>query len=134
MVNTHLSVDPYMRGRMDDAPSYIPPFPLDSALDGGSVGILVESRSPALAEGDFVEHFQGLREAVVADAAAFIRLDLAGRAPEVYLGTLGATGLTAWLATGTMAPVRDGDTVVVTGLRAPSEGWPGLAACAAPVG
>ena len=115
VVNTHLSVDPYMRGRMDDAPSYIPPFPLGSPLDGGAVGIVVESRSPTLAEGDVVEHFLGLREAVVADAAAFVPLDLAGRAAEVYLGTLGATGLTAWLATGTMAPVRDGDTVVVTG-------------------
>ena len=115
VANTHLSVDPYMRGRMDDAPSYIPPFPLGSALDGGAVGIVVESRSTALAQGDVVEHFLGMREAVVADAGAFVPLDLAGRAPEVYLGTLGATGLTAWLATSAMAPIRDGDTVVVTG-------------------
>jgi len=115
VANTHLSVDPYMRGRMDEAPSYIPPFPLGSALEGGAVGIVVESRSPTLAVGDVVEHFLGLRETVVADAGAFVPLDLAGRVPEVYLGTLGATGLTAWLATGIMAPIRDGDTVVVTG-------------------
>ena len=60
--NTHLSVDPYMRGRMDDRPSYIPPFPLDAPLDGGAVGVVVESRVDGIESGQVVEHFLGLRE------------------------------------------------------------------------
>lgn len=115
VVNTHLSVDPYLRGRMDDVPSYLPPFALDAPLDAGAVGVVLESRSADFAEGDVVEHFLGLREVAVAEAAAFSKIDLAGRRPEVYLGTLGSTGLTAWLASTVIAPVRAGDTVMITG-------------------
>src|SRR5690349_17465687 len=55
--NTHLSVDPYMRGRMDDAPSYLPPFPIGAPLDGGAVGVVVESRADGIVAGRTVEHF-----------------------------------------------------------------------------
>jgi NADPH-dependent curcumin reductase CurA len=68
--NTYLSVDPYMRGRMDDRPSYVPPFPLDAPLDGAAVGVVVESRAAGLKAGQVVEHFAGLREVAVLDAAA----------------------------------------------------------------
>lgn len=115
VANTHLSVDPYMRGRMDDTPSYIEPFRLHAPLQGGAIGVVVESRSDRFAEGDVVEHFLGLRDTVVADAAALTPLDLAGRAPQAYLGALGSTGLTAWVATTLVAPITPGDTVLVTG-------------------
>lgn len=111
--NTHLSVDPYMRGRMDDRPSYVPPFPLDAPLDGAAVGVVVGSRAPGIAEGQVVEHFAGLREVTVADAAAVSVIDVDQETPaEAYLGPLGATGLSAWIGTG---QVRAGDTVFVTG-------------------
>jgi NADPH-dependent curcumin reductase CurA len=113
--NTHLSVDPYMRGRMDDVPSYVPPFPLHAPLDGGAVGVVIESRADGIAPGQLVEHFRGLREITVADAAAVRPLDPGGLAPQVYLGVLGATGLTAWLGITDVAKVRPGDTVLVTG-------------------
>jgi NADPH-dependent curcumin reductase CurA len=111
VLNTHLSVDPYLRGRMDDAPSYLPPFALDAPLDAGAVGVVIESRSPDFAERDVVEHFLGLREVAVADAGAFSRIDLAGRRPEVYLGTLGAAGAVGGLA-GQLARLRGAGRVI----------------------
>jgi NADPH-dependent curcumin reductase CurA len=112
--NTHLSVDPYMRGRMDDRTSYIPPFPIGAPLDGAAVGVVVESRADDINPGQVVEHFQGLREVTVTDAAGVTPIDLNGLPPEVYLGALGATGLTAWLGITMVASVQPGDTVFVT--------------------
>ncbi|MEW9552530.1 NADP-dependent oxidoreductase [Nonomuraea sp. NPDC050783] len=113
--NTHLSVDPYMRGRMDDRPSYIPPFPLNAPLEGAAVGVVVESRADGIEPGQVVEHFLGLREATVTDASGVVPIDTGELPAEVYLGVLGATGLTAWLGVTQVASVRPGDTVFVTG-------------------
>lgn len=113
--NTHLSVDPYMRGRMDDRPSYIPPFALDAPLDGAAMGVVEESRVTGIGPGQVVQHFHGLREIAVVDASGITPIELDGLAPEVYLGALGATGLTAWLGVTDIAAVRPGDTVLVTG-------------------
>ena len=82
--NTHLSVDPYMRGRMDDRPSYIPPFPLDAALDGAAIGVVIESRAESIKPGQIVEHFAGLREITVTGAGNVAPLDPDGIAPEVF--------------------------------------------------
>lgn len=113
--NTYLSVDPYMRGRMDDRPSYIPPFGLDAPLEGGALGVVVASRAEGVEPGQVVEHFMGLREYVVVDAAAAFPLDLSGLPPEIYLGALGLTGLAAWVGITKVASVQPGDTVFVTG-------------------
>lgn len=113
--NSRLSVDPYMRGRMDDKPSYIPPFALNSPLDGAAVGVVTESRAEGFKPGQIVEHFAGLREVSVLDAAAASPVALDGHAPEAFLGALGPTGFTAWLGTTEIAPVHEGDTVFVTG-------------------
>ncbi|MEU6714994.1 NADP-dependent oxidoreductase [Nonomuraea sp. NPDC046802] len=113
--NTHLSVDPYMRGRMDDRPSYIPPFPLNAPLEGGAVGVVVESRADGVKPGQVVEHFLGLREATVIDAAGVVPIDTDDLPAEIYLGVLGVTGLTAWLGITQVASVGPGDTVFVTG-------------------
>ncbi|MET7334547.1 NADP-dependent oxidoreductase [Nonomuraea sp. NPDC005650] len=113
--NTHLSVDPYMRGRMDDRPSYIPPFPLNAPLEGGAVGVVVESRADGVKPGQVVEHFLGLREATVIDAASVVPIDTGDLSAEAHLGVLGVTGLTAWLGITQVASVRPGDTVFVTG-------------------
>mgnify|MGYP000707590651 FL=1 len=63
--NTVMSVDPYMRGRMNDVKSYVPPFALDAPLDGGAVGEVVESRSDAFAVGDAVSHGKGWRDLAI---------------------------------------------------------------------
>ncbi|WP_203903088.1 NADP-dependent oxidoreductase [Virgisporangium aliadipatigenens] len=112
--NTWMSVDPYMRGRMDDAPSYLPPFPLNVALDGSAVGAVLESRSDLIPVGATVSHFLGWRDLAVVDAAAAQVIDVAAVPPQAYLGPLGTTGLTAYVALTEIAPVRPGDTVFVS--------------------
>ncbi|MFF1902362.1 NADP-dependent oxidoreductase [Kitasatospora sp. NPDC058218] len=112
--NTWMSVDPYMRGRMDDAPSYIPPFALGAALEGSAIGEVIASRSAAVPVGATVSHFLGWREYAVLDAAAATVVDVSAAAPEAYLGALGTTGLTAYAALTRTAPVHEGDVVLVS--------------------
>ncbi|ATZ28944.1 Putative NADP-dependent oxidoreductase YfmJ [Streptomyces lavendulae subsp. lavendulae] len=112
--NTWMSVDPYMRGRMDDAPSYMAPFALGAALEGSAVGEVVASRSASVPVGATVSHFLGWREYAVLDGAAATVVDVSAAAPEDYLGALGATGLTAYAALTRTAPVREGDVVFVS--------------------
>ena len=66
--NLFMSVDPYMRGRMNDVKSYVPPFRLGEPLEGGAIGTVIESRSPDLAEGDVVLHMLGWRDEAVLPA------------------------------------------------------------------
>jgi NADPH-dependent curcumin reductase CurA len=113
--NLVMSVDPYMRGRMNDAKSYVPPFALDAPLDGGAVGEVVESRSPDLAPGDLVLHSRGWRDYAVGPATSFRRLDSAGVQPSAYLGILGMPGLTAYVGLLEIAGMKEGDVVFVSG-------------------
>lgn len=112
--NTWMSVDPYMRGRMDDKPSYIPPFELGAPLDGSAIGEVLASRAPAIAVGATVSHFAGWREHAVLDAATVTPIDPELAAPQLFLGPLGTTGLTAYAALTEIAPVQPGDTVFVS--------------------
>lgn len=112
---TWMSVDPYMRGRMDDVPSpVLPPFAIGAPLDGSAVGEVIASRSPAVPVGATVAHFVGWREHAVVDAAAVQVVDTTIAPPQAYLGPLGPTGLTAWAAVTDVAPVRPGDVVFVS--------------------
>ncbi|MDI1464377.1 NADP-dependent oxidoreductase [Catellatospora sp. KI3] len=112
--NTVMSVDPYMRGRMNDAKSYVPPFQVGRALDGGAVGEVVASNSPDLAVGDLVLHGYGWRDLVTADAKRFRRLDPVAP-PSAFLGVLGMPGLTAYVGLLDIAAMKPGDTVFVSG-------------------
>lgn len=113
--NTVMSVDPYMRGRMNDVKSYVPPFQLDAALDGGAVGEVVTSNDDALQPGDTVLHQLGWREHAVGPAKAFRKVDTAQVPASAYLGALGMPGLTAYVGLTRIAEVREGDTVFVSG-------------------
>ncbi|KAF0849050.1 NADP-dependent oxidoreductase [Nocardia caishijiensis] len=112
--NTWMSVDPYMRGRMDDKPSYIPPFEIGAALEGSAIGTVIASKSPDIAVGTTVTHFAGWREHSVVDAASATPIDPALAAPQHFLGALGTTGLTAYAALTEVATVRPGDTVFIS--------------------
>ncbi|MFH9073611.1 NADP-dependent oxidoreductase [Streptomyces alboflavus] len=112
--NTWMSVDPYMRGRMDDVPSYIPPFELGAPLEGGAVGVVVASGAPDVPVGATVSHFAGWREYAVLDAAAVTVVDTGIAPASAYLGPLGTTGLTAYAALTRTAPVKEGDVVFVS--------------------
>lgn len=113
--NQYISVDPYMRGRMNDVKSYSAPFALDEALDGGAVGEVIASRSDDRKVGDAVVHQLGWREYAVLDAAATMpaRTDLAPA--SAFLGVLGMTGLTAYAGLLKVAEFKAGDAVFVSG-------------------
>ncbi|MCC3327333.1 NADP-dependent oxidoreductase [Nocardia abscessus] len=112
--NTWMSVDPYMRGRMDDRPSYIPPFQVGAALEGSALGEVIASAAAALPVGTTVTHFAGWRDYSVVDAATAAPVDTSLAAPQHYLGALGTTGLTAYAALTDVAPVEPGDTVFIS--------------------
>ena len=112
--NIFLSVDPYMRGRMNDAKSYLPPFELGQPMDGGAVGVVVESRSPQLSAGDTVLHMKGWREYATSKAGEFRKVDPRIAAPSQYLGALGTTGFTAWIGLVDIAQLKEGDAVFVS--------------------
>jgi NADPH-dependent curcumin reductase CurA len=113
--NMWMSVDPYMRGRMYDRPSYVPPFELGKALQGGAVGKVVQSNDPKLQAGDLVESMFGWREAFVAPAAALNKLPQGDAPPQAYLGVLGMPGLTAYSGFHRIGEPKPGETVFVSG-------------------
>ncbi|MFE7718891.1 NADP-dependent oxidoreductase [Nocardia rhizosphaerihabitans] len=112
--NTWMSVDPYMRGRMDDKESYIPPFELGAALDGSAVGEVIASRAADIAVGSTVSHFAGWREHAIVDATTATPIDPELAAPQHFLSVLGTTGLTAYAALTDVAQVKPGDTVFIS--------------------
>jgi NADPH-dependent curcumin reductase CurA len=113
--NRWLSVDPYMRGRMNDVKSYVPPFALDAPMSGGAVGEVVESRDPGLATGDVVLHMSGWRDETVEPAANFNKLpDIPGVEPQAFLGNLGLTGGTAYFGLLEAASATEGDIIFVS--------------------
>jgi NADPH-dependent curcumin reductase CurA len=114
--NTWLSVDPYMRGRMDDRESYLPPFALDAPMDGGAVGVVerVGSDVHDLAVGDTVLHGHGWRELAVLAADRVQKVDPDAAPPQSYLGVMGMPGLTAYVGLTEVARLQPGETVFVS--------------------
>jgi NADPH-dependent curcumin reductase CurA len=112
--NRYLSVDPYMRGRMNDVKSYVPPFALDAPMEGGAVGEVVESRDANFAPGDQVMHMAGWRDEAVVPGAALNKLPDLGVEPQQFLGNLGLTGGTAYFGLLAAAGAKAGDIVFVS--------------------
>ena len=116
VVNEYVSVDPYMRGRMNDAKSYAPPYALGATMTGGAIGRVVESTSDDVPVGSVVLHQYGWRDLVQEDAAGFrVVPEVPGVPLSLYLGVLGMTGLTAYVGLTDIARIRPGDTVFVSG-------------------
>lgn len=123
IANRYLSVDPYMRGRMNDTRSYVPPFSLGQPMDGGAVGEVLESRSPDVTVGEMVVHNLGWREFSVVPAThvqscagAHVQSCAAVDAPlSAFLGLLGMTGLTAYVGLLKIARMKPGEAVCVSG-------------------
>jgi len=112
--NRWLSVDPYMRGRMNDVKSYVPAFQVGEPLEGGAIGEIVESRAEGLAPGDLVLHMAGWRDEAVVAARGVNKLPNLGAEPQKFLGVLGVTGATAYFGLLDVASAKPGDIVFVS--------------------
>ncbi len=113
--NTFLSVDPYMRGRMSDRKSYVPPFTLDAPLEGGAVGEVLASGEESVPVGATVLHQAGWRDHALLGAREVRVVDVSLVPASAYLGVLGMPGMTAYVGLTRIAPVQAGDVVFVSG-------------------
>ncbi len=109
----YLSLDPYMRGRMSDKPSYAPPVAIGDVMVGGAVCRVVESQHPDHAEGDWVLANSGWQDYYVSNGAELMRLGKHLEHPSMALGVLGMPGFTAYMGLLDIGQPRAGETVVV---------------------
>ncbi|PPK88056.1 hypothetical protein CLV84_1019 [Neolewinella xylanilytica] len=113
--SVYVSVDPYLRGRMSDAPSYVPPFEVGKPISSGIIAEVIESKSDRFQKGDYVSGSLEWKERQVAKAKGLQQVD-PGKAPlSAYLGVLGMTGLTAYLGLTEIGKPKSGETLVVSG-------------------
>ena len=114
--NIWMTVDPYMRGRMMDRKSYVPPFQIGAVLDGGSVGQVIASKNSSFAVGDYVCGFAagGWREYHLTDGMMFQKVDPAVAPLQCYLGVLGMPGLTAYSSLLRIGEPKEGETIFVS--------------------
>jgi len=112
--NEWLSLDPYMRGRMSDAKSYVPPAQLDEVMVGQTVGEVVDSRNPRVSVGDKVLTQLGWQSHGIANGADVTKVDARHVPASYYLGVLGMPGFTAWFGLFEIGQPRAGETVVVS--------------------
>ncbi|SDF33689.1 NADP-dependent oxidoreductase [Limimaricola pyoseonensis] len=114
-----LSLDPYMRGRMSDAPSYAAPVEIDQVMVGGTVARVAASKNDNFAEGDRVVSFSGWQDYAVSDGTGLIKLDPNMPNPSWALGVLGMPGFTAWAGLTQIGQPKEGETLVVAGATGP---------------
>ncbi|GAL77851.1 putative oxidoreductase YncB [Algibacter lectus] len=111
----YVSVDPYLRGRMSDAKSYVPPFELNKPVQSGVVAKVVASKNKNFAEGDYVSGLLSWKTQQISTGEGLLKVD-GDKAPlSTYLGVLGMTGLTAYLGLNEIGKPKAGETIVVSG-------------------
>jgi NADPH-dependent curcumin reductase CurA len=111
----YLSLDPAMRGWMNEARSYAPPVGIGEVMRAGAVGRVIASRHPGFGAGEHVSGMFGVQEYALSDGRGVVKVDAAAAPLPVYLGTLGMPGLTAYFGLLDVGRPRAGDTVVVSG-------------------
>ena len=112
--NLFMSVDPYMRGRMNEGKSYVPPFELGQPLEGGAVGKVIESRAKEYKVGDAVTSNFGWREYFIALPKDLHLVSQDIQPLSVYLGAVGMTGMTAWVGLN-LVEVNAGEVIYISG-------------------
>ena len=112
---TYVSVDPYLRGRMSDAPSYIPPFEVGQPIVSGVIAEVIESKSNKFTKGDHVSGSLAWKETQVARAKGLMKVDPDQASLSAYLGILGMTGLTAYHGLTEIGKPKAGETLLVSG-------------------
>ncbi|SDY08098.1 hypothetical protein SAMN05216215_1019131 [Saccharopolyspora shandongensis] len=113
--NVWMSVDPAMRGRMNAGRSYVPPFEVGKALQGGAVGEVVAANAEGFQPGDFVLHYFGWRDYATFDAKHAVKVDPQVAPLSAYLYVLGMPGMTAYVGLADIAEQKEGDVVFVSG-------------------
>jgi NADPH:quinone reductase len=111
----YVSVDPYMRGRMNDVKSYAPPAQIGEVMGAGAVGTIVASQNPKFQAGDVVEGFFGWQQYAISNGAGVRKIDPTLAPVSTALGVLGMPGLTAYFGLLDIGKPRAGETVVVSG-------------------
>ena len=112
--NLYMSVDPYMRGRMVDRKSYVPPFALGETLQGGAVGQVIESKSDKFNVGDYVLHGLGWRQYLISDGKGLAPIDPTIAPVQAFLGAVGMPGQTAYFGLLDIGQPQTGETVFVS--------------------
>src|SRR5262249_619763 len=115
----YLSLDPYMRGRMDDRKSYATPVPLGGVMEGESVATVITSQNSGYSEGDIVLARTGWRTHALSDRADLRKLDPAVAPVTTGLGVLGMPGFTAYAGLRVIGKPKPGETVVVAAASGP---------------
>lgn len=111
---THISIDPAMRGWMEDRPSYLPPVALGDVMRASAIGRVIESRNPRFAPGEMVAGLFGVREYAISNGRGVTRVGLEPSRPETWLGALGGSGMTAYFGLLRVGALKPQDTVVVS--------------------
>jgi hypothetical protein len=111
----YVSVDPYLRGRMSDAKSYIPPFQLHKPIQSGVIAKVIKSKNDNFKEGDFVSGMLDWKTKQVSNGEGLLKVDETRAPLSAYLGILGMTGLTAYLGLNEIGKPKAGETLVVSG-------------------
>jgi NADPH-dependent curcumin reductase CurA len=117
--NAYLSLDPYMRGRMSDAPSYAAPVEIGGVMVGGTVAQVVSSDADGFAAGDWVVAFGGWQDYALSDGKGVINMGKDPQNPSWALGVLGMPGLTAWAGLTQIGQPKAGETLVVAAASGP---------------
>lgn len=112
---THISVDPYLRGRMMEGKSYIEPFELNKVMSSGMIAEVIESKLAGFSKGDFISGMLEWKEVQVSKGEGLLKVDPTKAPLSSYLGVLGMTGLTAYFGLLDIGKPKAGETVVVSG-------------------
>jgi NADPH-dependent curcumin reductase CurA len=113
--NQYLSLDPYMRARMDDVKSYAPPAALGEVMVGETVGVVIESQNPQFQVNDIVSGFLGWQQYGISDGSNLNKVTVTENLPtSVYLGSVGMPGVTAWVGLLEIGKPQPGETVVIS--------------------
>ncbi len=111
----YISVDPYLRGRMNDTKSYIPPFELNQPISSGIIAEVISSKNNQFNAGDWLSGNLQWAEYQISNGNGLLKIDQNISSPSSYLGVLGLTGLTAYLGLSEIGKPKKGETVVVSG-------------------
>jgi len=113
--NEYISLDPAMRGWLNDTRSYIPPVQIDEVMRAGGVGKIIASKNPDFKEGDHVYGQTGVQQYIITDGKGYHKVDPSLAPIPMYLGTLGMPGMTAYFGILDVGELKEGDTVLVSG-------------------